>query len=175
MATRSPTCRCGSRASGTPRSAPAAEISEVSSQDDGSYVIGNLVPGRYRVVAQFFQEDEWTAGAESRESYVPTYYPNATDSAAAAPVEMGPGAEVRGLNIRLARIPVYRVRGRVVDAATGEPAANASLHLIRAGEEGAATRGVTVGSDGTFSIPPAAPGRLLDSVFERHRCDRHRP
>ncbi len=65
--------------------------------------------------------------------------PSTTDPAAAAPVEVGPGAEVRGLNIRLARIPVYRIRGRVVDSATGEPAGNTSLHLVRVGEDGATT------------------------------------
>jgi 5-hydroxyisourate hydrolase-like protein (transthyretin family) len=135
---------------------PSREISEVSSQDDGSYVIGNLVPGRYRVFAQLIEDEGQAAG--TREAYVPTYYPNTIDPSAAAPVEVGPGAEVRGLNIRLTRIPVYRIRGRVVASDSGEPAANTSLRLQRVGEDAAITRGVTVGNDGVFQFHRLLPG-----------------
>jgi uncharacterized protein (DUF2141 family) len=64
------------------------------SQDDGSFVIGNLSPGRYAVRAKL------DAGALSD----------------AASVEVAAGAEVRGITLRLRKARVYSVRGRVVPA-----------------------------------------------------------
>ena len=102
------------------------------------------------------------------------FFPGSADPAAAAPVEIGAGAEVRGQNIRLARIPVYRIRGRVVDSATGEPAGNTSLRLVRAGDEVAPARGVTVGATASFNSA-ACFRATTGSSHQRHLCHRDRP
>jgi hypothetical protein len=46
-------------------------------------------------------------------TYAATYYPSTTDSTTAMPIDVGAGGEVRGIDIRLIKTRVWRVRGRV--------------------------------------------------------------
>src|SRR5262249_44983123 len=100
-----------------------ASTGYVISQDDGSFVVGNLSPGRYFVSAALRAEDQQGTIARKplREAYVPTYSPNTADPAAAAPVEIAAGAEVRGIAVRLRKSRVFHIRGRVVSIAGGNP------------------------------------------------------
>ena len=47
-------------------------------------------------------------------AYASTFYPSTKDAAAAVPIDVGPGAEVRGIDIRLVKTRVFRIRGRVI-------------------------------------------------------------
>ena len=93
--------------------------------DIGEYRIAGLSPGRYLVVATsqgvgpgrgggrggpaaMAQSDDLTQVA------VPTYYPSATDPAAAAPIEIAPGQDVAGINITIRRGALHRIQGRVM-------------------------------------------------------------
>lgn len=49
---------------------------------------------------------------------VPAYYPSVTAEEMASPLDVAAGAEVRGIDIRLSRAPVYPVSGKL----TGLPA-----------------------------------------------------
>jgi len=42
-----------------------------------------------------------------------TYYPNALTEQSAAPIDISPGSEVRGIDIHVMRVPSYRIRGTV--------------------------------------------------------------
>jgi protocatechuate 3,4-dioxygenase beta subunit len=118
------------------------ETGNATSQGDGSFVAGNLTPGRYYLAAGVPGfGDQLTS---DRERYVVTYFPNTADPTAAAPVEVGPGAEVRNLAIRVRKSRVYTVRGRVT------PPARVTLRV-----DG---RGVATEPDGRFQFDGVLPG-----------------
>ena len=65
-----------------------------------------------------------------RERYMPVYFPGGTDEQAAAGIDLTPGGEQTGLDFTLERVPLQRVRGRVVYEANGEPAMSARVQWI---------------------------------------------
>jgi protocatechuate 3,4-dioxygenase beta subunit len=131
-------------------------VAAAGSQADGSVVIGGLGPGRYYLGAFMAA----AADPRAREAYVRTYYPATIDPAAASPVEVGAGAEVRGLAIRLHKSRVFHIRGRAIDAATGSPAGGLVLHLMprEAGLLPAVAKGATTARDGRFEFAGVLPG-----------------
>ncbi len=138
--------------------------------DAGEYRFPNLTPGRYLLQAY----DQRPAinnqyGNPPKMFYVPAYYPNASSQQQAVPVEVGMGAEVRDIDIRLfklARPPSVHVRGKVI----GVPADSQtviSVGLLRAD-------GGFFGGGNTLAEPPdyafelsAAPGEytILGNVY----------
>jgi hypothetical protein len=48
-------------------------------------------------------------------AYGPMFYPNSPDELGAAPINAAGGADLRSLDIRLAKAKTYRVRGRIAD------------------------------------------------------------
>jgi uncharacterized protein (DUF2141 family) len=118
------------------------------SQDDGSFVVGNLKPGRYYVSA-FLPNMSQTPGPER---HIKTFYPSAADAADAQPVEVAAGAEVRGVAIRLRKSRVFRVRGRAVVAADSTPATDVAFLLQPLG------RGGKTFNDGRFEVEAVPPG-----------------
>jgi len=118
------------------------------SQDDGSFVVGNLKPGRYYVSAFLPNMSQ----PPSPERHIKTFYPSAADAADAQPVEVAAGAEVRGIAIRLRKSRVFRIRGRALIAADSTPAADLSLILQPTG------RGSKTYQDGRFEIEAVPPG-----------------
>lgn len=92
-----------------------------TTSDAGEYKISNLRPGRY-----ILQAINPRPPADNRYAsppvmfYPPSYYPNAPSQQQATPVDVGLGAEVRGIDIHLskmARPPAFHIRGK----ATGLP------------------------------------------------------
>ena len=137
------------------------EAGATDSQDDGSFVIGYLTPGRYYLSATFGKLEVTGPPARKveREGYVTTYLPSASDAAAAAPVEVSPGAEVRGLAIRLRKSVVFHIRGRVVNAGNGAPGAHVFLRLVPKNEAPSDSQAsVSAGSDGRFEFEGVLPG-----------------
>jgi protocatechuate 3,4-dioxygenase beta subunit len=139
-----------------------ANTAAVTSQDDGSFVVGNLSPGRYYVSATLRAAD--VAGppmrTPARESYVTTYFPNTADPGAAQTVDVAAGAEVRGIEVRLRKSRVFHVRGRVINVADRSSAGRMILHLVPRGETAAPRTdvGVTAGNDGRFELNGVLPG-----------------
>jgi len=89
--------------------------------DLGEYRVYGLEPGKYLIGASArppigYAEQglgrAWPRKAE--EQYITTYYPGVTDISAGALLEIAPGAESRGVNIRLARVRSVPIKGRVV-------------------------------------------------------------
>jgi len=134
-----------------------AQVSSATSQADGSFIVGGLRPGRYFMSANL---PGGNLEPDSRERFVTTFYPSTADPAAAVPVDVGPGGEVRGLAIRFHRERVFHIRGRAINPATGTPAAGLVFHLVPR-EEGllpVAARGATTGRDGSFEFLGVLPG-----------------
>jgi hypothetical protein len=103
-----------------------------NTSDIGEYRIPNLEPGRYLVSTNTRMANPGNFAMQSAEplpdapeyNYTATYYPNTADEASAAPVDVGPGGEIRGIDIRLVKTRVFRVRGRVTglpDGGRGNP------------------------------------------------------
>jgi hypothetical protein len=64
----------------------------------------------------------------SRTDVVPTYFPSVVDASQAQKIVVRAGAELSGYEIRLQSVPVYRVRGVVLNP-DGKPAARAVVSL----------------------------------------------
>jgi hypothetical protein len=127
---------------------------------DGAFAIGNLSPGKYLIAVN----PPATTSPPQREPgrpleiYVTTHYPDTVDIASAAPIELRPGEQARGLEIRLRRVPVFRISGRVVNTVTSEPA-SAVLNLFPRGSTPGLSMhsaGVTAGDFSFEEIPPGS-------------------
>src|ERR1017187_6277560 len=90
-----------------------------STNDLGEYRLSGITPGKYLLSATYRSRRQMMPGAadepSTQEDYVTTYFPGVTDISAAAPIEMGPGDQVQGINIRLNKTRTVRVSGRVMD------------------------------------------------------------
>jgi protocatechuate 3,4-dioxygenase beta subunit len=97
-----------------------------NTSDIGEYRIPNLMPGRYIASASprggmnnqgmnAMQTPSLEPLPDKPEmAYATTYYPSSGQQSAAVPVDVGPGAEVRGIDIRPIKARVFRIRGKVV-------------------------------------------------------------
>src|SRR5258708_1387725 len=114
-----------------------AVMTPILTNDLGEFRAPNLSPGRYYVIASPQKIADIQSGIERAatkgpaEGSVPTFYPNAADPAGASPVEVGPGAEVRGIDLRLRKTRVFRISGKVMNAATGTPLSPAMIMVFR--------------------------------------------
>jgi protocatechuate 3,4-dioxygenase beta subunit len=123
-----------------------------STNDLGEYRIFGLASGKYFVRAATFSG---RVAASPDETYLPMYYPGATDPSAAAMVELGAGQDMRSVDFTLHRIRAVTVRGRVVKPA-GATLVNVSLTAAN-GSMGAVNNG-TNDPEGKFELRGAAPG-----------------
>ena len=76
-----------------------------TTNDIGEYRIFGLPPGRYFVSVsprRSYLSSRAAAGAapQPEEEYVPTFYPGTADPTAAAALEIGPGAQLRGIDLQ---------------------------------------------------------------------------
>ena len=76
---------------------------------DGKFLIQNLREGDYRVRVRI-PEARRAAGYPAWE-----YYPGVADLEQASPIHLAEGQQMTGLTIRLRRVPMVTVRGRVID------------------------------------------------------------
>lgn len=113
---------------------------------DGSYHIENLVPGTYFVRA--------SAPDRVAEVYEDVLCDPTCDPTVGSPVAVGKGEDVQGIDFALG--PRRSISGRVTQAATGEPVANAFLSIRT--PSGSLVTSASAGSDGSYTSQPLAPG-----------------
>jgi hypothetical protein len=125
-----------------------------TTDDKGEFRIGGLRPGRYRVRANPqpmpFPPEIRTDGTIEQHDTI-TYYPDTVDAKTAPRLEVKAGAEVSGVDIKLARTPAVRVTGTV----TGIPPGTKGV-MVNAQPSG---HSVTVKADGTFTMWQLTPGK----------------
>ena len=141
-----------------------AQMNGTSTNDLGEYRLFGLVPGRYYVSATTRPNPMLP---QTEDEYVTTFFPRTTDVAAAAPIDVGPGAQLRNIDITLAKMHTVTVKGRVVNEvrppASGETAPRTNLNVMLSVRNamvagGGFTRGASVTPQGTFEFRGVTPG-----------------
>jgi Carboxypeptidase regulatory-like domain len=111
-------------------------ITTSTANDRGEYRLYGIPPGRYYLVAgsgpnllgALAIARPPTLNRAPPVTYAVSYYPGVTDLNQSSVIQLSAGAEVVA-NMRVARQNLYRIRGRVVDSRTGQPAPAASISL----------------------------------------------
>ena len=141
-------------------------VATAQTSDIGEFRLPNLEPGRYLVSSNARSGGMNRRQIESGEPlpsapdmmYATTYYPSTTSASTAIPIDVGAGGEVRGIDVRLVKTRVYRVRGRVVCNDTSRRAATVTL-TPRDGGPGSAITGAALGPEGQFELRNVPPGQ----------------
>src|SRR5207253_6986194 len=134
----------------------------------GEYRVYWVTPGRYYVLAGSAvssRRGSVTGTASPNEvpgySVLPTYYPNAPELSGATTVDIQSGGELNAIDFFLEQQQARRIRGRVVDAATGQWPSAANIRLVtRSAVGGTNSRGSTQSynaADGTFEVADVSP------------------
>jgi protocatechuate 3,4-dioxygenase beta subunit len=141
-----------------------ARTNGASTNDLGEYRVFGLPPGRYYVSAESRPNP---IQPQTDDGYVTTFFPRTADAAAAAPLDVAPGAQLRNIDIALAKMHTVTVRGRVASEmgppAGGENAPRTNLSVMLGARNAmmavsAFTRGAPVTPQGTFEFRGVPPG-----------------
>jgi Carboxypeptidase regulatory-like domain len=126
-------------------------VEGTSAQGDGSFVLGNLMPGNYYLSAR------GNTRPLNGEAFVENFFPNSPDAQSASPVSVGPGADVRGIELRVRSVRVYSIRGKA-SIQSGDPVNGVPLMLIHTAgpNRGSMSNAGTTG--GMFEFHNVAPG-----------------
>jgi protocatechuate 3,4-dioxygenase beta subunit len=143
-------------------------LGAAQTNDVGEFRLGNLKGGKYVISATFRNLGMGLAGASSGKppadkpepAYTTTFYPNSNDPVAASPIDIGVGAEMRGMDIRMTKVKAFRVKGKLSDA-QNKPTV---VFLTPKGQgiTGLVTRNMALAQqDGGFEFKGVAPGSYL--------------
>lgn len=130
------------------------------SNDRGEFRIHDLLPGRYVLVA--------TGGnnGSAFDRYFPAFYPSGTDASAATLLDIKAGTQLHDMNLILLPAKMTRMRGRVIEAATNQPAANAGVQRSPRGSafNSASTVRASTNAQGEWEFADLRPGpQALDA------------
>lgn len=154
-----------------------------NTNDLGDYRIAGVQPGKYYLCATYRGRmnvimmdgnGAFNGGQlQPQEDYAPTFYPGVTDIAAAVPMDMKPGQQLQGINLKLTKIHTVSVKGTVINntaAAQPEPLpggrggavrinnVNLQLDPRNSLNPNGLAQGTSVRPDGTFDFPSVPPG-----------------
>ena len=142
---------------------------DASTNDIGEFRVYGLPPGRYYLSVSPRRGD--FGGPPGRggpravvaqtpdEEYTSAYYPGTNDIATAIPIEVGPGAQLRGFELTLRKKRTVHVRGRVIDT-TGSDRNRMMVSLMPTGPSspGSMRRAARIDQNGNFEITSVPPG-----------------
>ena len=141
--------------------------------DHGEYRLYWVTPGRYYLNAGSSQGVLPNLGGggaspnEVQDSYVSTYYPGVTDLGQATILEVRPADELSGMDLKISRQQLYKIRGRVIDARVGQSPQSVSMTFASQPPTGGGF--ITSGgpnqnyapATGTFEYRDVAPGTYV--------------
>ncbi|HKY05701.1 MAG TPA: carboxypeptidase regulatory-like domain-containing protein, partial [Blastocatellia bacterium] len=142
--------------------------------DRGVYRLFGIPAGRYYVA---IGEDENNVRRGAGESYYSrTYHPDAREKSKATAIEVRAGGETTGVDITVGRVTkTYAATGRVVDAVSGKPLANAAVGYGRFSKEDNAVRSYSysdnqrTGADGAFRLTELGQGQYAAfAILDNH-------
>jgi hypothetical protein len=144
-------------------------VSYQISDPRGEYRMPRLSAGRYRVRAaaeELHMAPEIRSDGTTEMRYAATYYPDSLTPQSAAPLDILPGAERTGIDIRLVRAPIVAVRGTMSGLEAGM---NVSLNVRKiepprgpgTGRGPFFGYGDRVNPDGSFVVWGLDPGTYL--------------
>lgn len=135
---------------------------QMMTDDRGIYRIYGVLPGNYLVrVGYPSGMNMASTGGGRYSSYIQTFHPDVTDHLKATTVEVTPGGEATGIDIKVGRIKkTYVATGRMIDAETGRPVPNI-VYGVRLGEGTTPIPGrYRTNEKGEFQIEIAIPSRV---------------
>ena len=100
----------------------------INTDAEGVFAFDKLPAGPYTLLARPKTVESASIHEGTRTAVVPTYYPSAVEPTQAQSIVVRAGAEPTGYDIHLQSVPVYRVRGVVLNP-DGKPAAKAVVSL----------------------------------------------
>jgi len=133
--------------------------------DRGVYRIYGLPAGHYKLSVG----DEGRGGGRAAGYYPRTYYPDSSEMAKAAIIDVSEGGETKNIDIKLGRRALtYSVSGRIVDAEGGQPLPGIffSYGAIQQNQNQSYVSGTSgtsspTNSQGEFRLEGLAPGRYV--------------
>jgi hypothetical protein len=134
--------------------------------DRGEYRLSLLAPGRYYLLCNARDRQPDPVGRMRRSQpeldYTATFYPAARNISGATPIDLPPGGDIGGIDLRLQKIRLFHIRGKVAAYSEGSQNMRAGLFMAHCepGERGiiSGTWNTIVSMDGTFDVPNVAPG-----------------
>lgn len=127
--------------------------------DIGEFRLYGLSPGQYFVQASVIR-NFWDTG-KSKRTYLPIFYPGASDAGRAAPIELRGGDEFPGVDITLQPVRATAIRGRVISTGCGgEPGSEMIFLSPQSPGTGVTQNGISheVNGQSTFEFSSVPPG-----------------
>ena len=136
-----------------------------NTQADGAFLIAHLATGRYYLSVddrRNMNGSQWEryGGKGPEMGYATTFFPNSSDAASAAPVDVSAGSDVRGVEIQLRKSPLFHISGKLAGTTSQSMWLNLS-EKIEGRTAWSPPRNATVRRDGLFSFNHAAPGNYI--------------
>jgi hypothetical protein len=151
---------------GVSGSANAGRPSTAQTDDRGQYLISNLIPGAYIVVAPTAWIVPSMASRSAQLRATPgglvlqtTYFRNVTTSSLAERVVFRAGEERRDIDLIVRIDKSFTITGAVVDMLPGTPPLR--VRLMAAQEPPVEVAAVEASGQGEFSFPSVAPGEYM--------------
>jgi protocatechuate 3,4-dioxygenase beta subunit len=154
-------------------------IATAVTNDLGEYRLHGLSPGTYYIVASATSAATIAVRDKggAAERYVPTYYPRNTDLLGAAPVAVGQGDQISGIDIWATVSRPVTVSGRVLTSAPNQLGRNTVITLISRSVDtaGASFNSTTTVKDaqGHFEIRGVSPGAYTLSALMNEKNEQY--
>jgi protocatechuate 3,4-dioxygenase beta subunit len=158
------------------------QVNGSGTNDLGEYRISGVTPGKYFLCAIYHGRRPMNMAPDdqAQEDYATTCYPGVTDIAAASNIEMGPGDQMQGVNVRMTKMHTVHISGHVADnsvtAQTADAGRGAAVNMLNGGlmpmnariqlrlqpRNALNANGMNINApvrqDGSFLFPSVAPG-----------------
>ena len=144
-----------------------------NTNDLGEYRVFGVPPGKYflSITSSLGMQPnamDRSATAPPEEDYVATYYPGTIDPSSAVQLEIGAGAQLRGIDLRLIKTHTVHVRGHVTHGLGGHPNVQVMLSARSPGGMMGAMRSNRLDPAGNFDIRGVSPGayNIVAVIYE---------